>query len=176
MDTKRIMNASKGTRLGINLNSKGQCWFQCLQLLGSDLAAGALKMMTALLQRRRNSHFSGDCEPAVAPSHPWGGNYGPWLQEKKAQTSEVNHLRAGKVWISPPVCEGAELGFMNIGLSNKICFFLHLPSSSSFFFFWDLILLQPSLTSDLRPLDLTHLLRWSSLRSIMAFFPLTSSS
>ena len=175
MDTSRIMHALKGTRLEINLNSEGRPpWFQCVQLPGSDLVAGTLMMMTAFSQRRRNSHFSG--EPAVAPSHPWGGNYGPWLQKIRPDFRSKPPLCWKSVDFSQ-VCEDAGPGFMNIGLSNKICFLLHLPSSSSSSSsFWDLILLQPSLTSDLRPLDLTHLLRWSSLRSIMAFFPLTSSS
>lgn len=69
---------------GINLDSEGQARrLRCVQLPGSDWAAGAVKMMTALSQRRRNSHFSGDREPAVAPSHPLGGNYGPWLPKKR---------------------------------------------------------------------------------------------
>lgn len=133
-----------------------------------------MMMMTALSQRRRNSHFPGDCEHAVVPSHPRGGNYGPWLQ-KISLDFRSKPPRCWKSVDFSPICEGVGLRFMNTSLSNKICFFLHLPSSSSFLF-WDFILLQSSLTSDLRPLDLTHLLRWSSLRSIMAFFLLTSSS
>lgn len=79
-----IVYVLNGTRSEINLNSEARPrWFQCVQLPGSDLAAGAMKMMTALSQRRRNSHFSGDCEPAVAPWHPYGVNYGPWLQKIK---------------------------------------------------------------------------------------------
>ncbi len=65
------MHALKEIRLEINLSQEGQArWSRCVQLLGSDFAAGAMKMMTALSQKGRNSHFSGDCEPAVAPSHP----------------------------------------------------------------------------------------------------------
>lgn len=72
MDTSRIMHVLTGTRLDIDLSSEGHPgWCQCVQLPGSDFAAGMMMMMmTALSQRRRNSHFSGDCEAAVAPSHP----------------------------------------------------------------------------------------------------------
>ncbi|KAG7243315.1 hypothetical protein INR49_011771 [Caranx melampygus] len=72
MDTSRVMHVLTGTRLDTNLSSQGHPgWCQCVQLPGSDFAAGTMMMMmTALSQRRRNSHFSGDCEAAVAPSHP----------------------------------------------------------------------------------------------------------
>lgn len=156
----RILQALKGTRSNV--------LFSVCAAPGSDLAAGAMKT-TALSQRRRNSHFSASplwnphmYEVAVMGSKKWSPDF---RREPPLCWESVD--------FSPPVCEGAAPGFMNKSLSNKICFSLHLPSSS---FFWDLILLQPSLTSDLRPLDLTHLLRWSSLRSIMAFSLLTSSS
>lgn len=42
MDTSRIVHALKGTSLEINLNSGWSCWFQSVQLLGFDWAAGAM--------------------------------------------------------------------------------------------------------------------------------------
>lgn len=149
----------KGTRFGIDLDSEGQARrLRCVQLPGSDWAAGAVKMMTALSQRRRNSHFSGDREPAVAPSHPLGGNYGPWFTPPQKMKRKKSPDFRGKpplswksvdLWISPPVCEGAAPGLVNTGLSNKLCFFLHLPSSSSSSSFWDLH--PPSTFSHLWP-------------------------
>lgn len=113
--------------------------------------------MAALWQRSRNPHFS-------APA-PRGVNYGGG--------GSASTRGAGKVRISPPSVTALLWGSWTRCLSNKfLSAFAFLPSCS----FWDLVFLQPSLTSDLRLLDLTHLLRWSSLRSIMAFFLLTSSS
>lgn len=61
-------------------------------------------MMTALSQRRRNSHFfPGTASPLWRPRTPEVVIMGPGSKKKKKpQTSEANHLRAGKVWISPP--------------------------------------------------------------------------
>lgn len=144
MDTSRIMHALKGTRLEINLNSEGwPLWFQCVQLPGSDLAAGAMKMMTALSQRKRSSHFSGDCEPAVAPSHPWGGNYGSWRQEKKPRLPKQTTSVLEKCGFLPPSVKALDRGswtqaFLTKSVSFCICF-PPSPSSSGTSSFFNLL-------------------------------------
>lgn len=140
-----------------------------MQLLGSGLALSSTVMTVHSV--RRNWHFSWGwwtLSGCLSTPEVVNEKYSPYFRKQ--------HNR--KVWISPYAWRHWTWCSVSTTWSNLLlcCFFY-------FFHFLFLLLgLHQTIssptcpTSDLRTLDLSLLLRWSSLRSIMAFFLLISSS